>query len=107
MYESIERFTRGYEYTPLTMLSCAPMDVTNTKFELRKRVGDFDVDVDKVLNPEEVEQKLEENSLIHHGKAIGAKLLICITMYNEPFSQMLESLAGIYRAYYELGKIST
>jgi chitin synthase len=32
----------------------------------------------------------------------GAKLLICITIYNEPFSQVLESLSGLYRAYYEL-----
>ena len=28
--------------------------------------------------------------------------MICITMYNEPFSQLLESLAGVFRAYYEL-----
>ena len=32
-------------------------------------------------------------------------LSICVTMYNEPFSQLLESVAGIYRAYYELVKI--
>ena len=25
-----------------------------------------------------------------------------ITIYNEPFSQVLESLIGLYRAYYEL-----
>ena len=30
------------------------------------------------------------------------KLAIWVTMYNEPYRQIVESLAGIYRNYYEL-----
>ena len=30
------------------------------------------------------------------------RLMVCITMYNEPYKQVCESLAGVYRNYYEL-----
>ncbi|CAI2368049.1 unnamed protein product [Moneuplotes crassus] len=40
------------------------------------------------------------------GKQIndGVKLLICITLYNEPYYQLIESLIGVYRNYFELCK---
>lgn len=41
-------------------------------------------------------------SLLHKGKVEKPLLLVCITMYNETFKQLLETLAGVYRAYYEL-----
>ena len=41
-----------------------------------------------------------KDSLIEFVK--NPKLLIWITMYNESYSQLLESIAGIYRSYYEL-----
>jgi hypothetical protein len=57
----------------------------------------------KQQNPtEEDDIPLSENSLIGFGKNNRPKLMICITMYNEPYKQILESLAGLYRAYYEL-----
>jgi mannitol/fructose-specific phosphotransferase system IIA component len=67
---------------------------------LREHVGGVPYDntkktFEKLLNPK---------SLITFGKDSKAKLLICITQYNEPLSQLIESLAGIYRAYYELGE---
>jgi len=68
----------------------------------RKAEDDYNFDDyqsnDDPINPE---------SLIGYGKLNRPKLLICITIYNEPPRQMLESIAGIYRAYYELGKPTT
>jgi len=49
------------------------------------------------------EEPLPKKCLINYAKNVRPKLAICITQYNEPLSQLIESLAGIYRAYYELG----
>ena len=38
-------------------------------------------------------------------KKDGQLLCICITIYDEPFEKVYKSLAGIYRAYYELIEI--
>lgn len=51
---------------------------------------------------EEIPIDQYEDSLIYLGKKEAPKLLICITMYNEPYTQLLESIAGLYRTYYEL-----
>ena len=48
---------------------------------------------------------LPEHSLLDSDIKKGIKLSVWVTMYNEPFSQLLESVAGIYRAYYELVEI--
>jgi cellulose synthase/poly-beta-1,6-N-acetylglucosamine synthase-like glycosyltransferase len=45
---------------------------------------------------------LPENTLLHSTKENAPLLNVCITMYNEPFIQLLQSLAGVYRSYYEL-----
>ena len=39
---------------------------------------------------------------VTENKLSKLMLSIWVTMYNEPFSQLLESVAGIYRTYYEL-----
>ena len=39
---------------------------------------------------------------VTENKLSKLKLSIWVTMFNEPFSQLLESIAGIYRTYYEL-----
>ena len=62
-------------------------------FELRVHQGG-------PLDEKGIEVEIPKDSLIEFGKK--SKLLIWITMYNEPYSQLLESIAGIYRSYYEL-----
>jgi len=90
------------QYTPLSLYN-ATGDPTSTKFELREHKGGVPED----KNVQVVEEKLAKNSLINFGKDFPAKLCICICLYNEPLSQLIESLAGIFRAYYELGKINS
>uniref|UniRef100_A0A7S3J1J5 Chitin synthase n=1 Tax=Euplotes harpa TaxID=151035 RepID=A0A7S3J1J5_9SPIT len=49
-----------------------------------------------------MDTRIPENSLLSNDFHDEIKLSFCITMYNEPFEQLMESLAGIYRAYFEL-----
>lgn len=62
---------------------------------------------DIIRKAHEVEDLIPSESLIQFGKDSKAKLLICVTQYNEPLSQLIETLAGIYRSYYELGTLFT
>ena len=48
---------------------------------------------------------IPDSSLLSQIRSEGQQLCICITIYNEPFEQVCESLVGIYRAYYELIEI--
>lgn len=48
------------------------------------------------------DRELSPNSLIQLGKKHTPKLLIWVSLYNEPYRQLLETIAGIYRSYYEL-----
>lgn len=45
---------------------------------------------------------INPDSLIHQMKTNKAKMLFCITMYNENFGQLLQSMAGCIRAVVEL-----
>ena len=49
--------------------------------------------------------ELPEN-LLTYDISNQMQMCVCITMYNEDFDQVLLSLAGIFRAYYELVEIS-
>jgi len=84
---------------PLTLFN--PTDEADwLDYDLREHVGGIPDD----NHTKTFEKPLRDKSLIKFGKDSKAKLLICITQYNEPLFQLIESLAGIYRAYYELGK---
>ena len=51
------------------------------------------------------DKDIDIDSLISQSAAYkwnNLKLLVCITMYNEPPKQLVESLIGVYRAYYKL-----
>lgn len=86
-----------FKYMPLSLYNPNPRDPDNMVYELRNHIGEptneFNEDEDIEITP---------NSLLYFGKTNRPKLLICVTMYNEPYSQLWESLAGIYRSYYEL-----
>ena len=58
-------------------------------------------------NSEADDRDLDRYSLIEQSavRRNNPKLLVCITMYNEPPKQLVESLIGVYRAYYELVEI--
>ena len=56
---------------------------------------------DKGINAADL-RPIKEASILGNQVKRGMKELICLTMYNEPYKQIVESLAGIYRNYYEL-----
>jgi cellulose synthase/poly-beta-1,6-N-acetylglucosamine synthase-like glycosyltransferase len=45
---------------------------------------------------------LPEGWLLNYGKEKPPMLNYCITMFNESYIQLMQSLAGVYRSYYEL-----
>ena len=57
-------------------------------------------------NSKEIDIDELKDSLLYYDKEDEMELSICITMYNEKFIELLMSIAGIYRNYYELIKIS-
>ena len=74
-----------------------PENTDDDKYTIRNHIIDENMEYDT---------DLDTQSLLYKGKHGNNKpyLLACITMYNEPPSQLIESLAGIYRTYYELEK---
>jgi len=86
------------EYFPLSMFKVEPENSESQIYELRNHVAK--VKHKKVKARDDLQ--LPDDSLIHFGKENQPLLMCCVTMYNEPFIQLLQSLAGIYRNYYEL-----
>lgn len=89
------------EYFPLSLYKLHAEDFSDGTYELRNHVGK--VKHRRVRKRDDL--RLPEESILHQGKDSEPLVLFCITMYNEPFSQLLQSLAGVYRAYYELVEI--
>lgn len=54
------------------------------------------------LDKEHIESLEEKERWKFKARPDHMKLLICITMYNEPFSQFLETMGGVCRAIAEL-----
>ena len=90
------------QYIPLSLLKLSPNDNDSKECELRNHVGDCK---SKTVLPED-DLPIAEDSIIFKGKQSEPIMLVCITMYNEHFIQLLESLAGVFRAYYELVNIN-
>lgn len=59
---------------------------------------------ESLLEKHGYDEDLPTDSLLYHSNCEEnrPKLLVTITAYNEPYRQFCDSLAGIYRAYYEL-----
>lgn len=96
---TIENFNCDLQYVPLSLWNTQPYNPLNTWYELRNHVGSPLADY-----KEGADIELDKKSLINFGKVNRPKMLIWVTQYNEPLSQLVESLAGVYRAYYELSK---
>jgi cellulose synthase/poly-beta-1,6-N-acetylglucosamine synthase-like glycosyltransferase len=86
------------EYFPLTLCKLSPTDMKDDTFELKNHVGKVKYKVTKKSD----DIQLPPESLLASGKIDSPLLLYWITMYNEPFTQLVETLAGVYRSYYEL-----
>lgn len=86
------------EYNPLSLFKVRPEDFASHDYELRVHVGKPKA---KKVRPRD-DIKIPDDSLLAFGKRNKPVMLVCITMYNEPFRQLLESIAGVYRAYYEM-----
>lgn len=91
----------GLEYFPLSLYKNQPKNFADDTYELRNHVGK--AKSRKVRKRDDI--SLPEDSLIAKGRRNTPMLLYCITMYNEPFLQLVQTLAGVYRSYYELCKI--
>ena len=77
-----------------------PEVMDDSNFTLKKHVTDpSDPDYEK-----DNDKNLHRGSLIEKSNSTinNPLLLVCITMYNEHPLQLIESLIGVYRAYYEL-----
>lgn len=86
------------QYYPLSMYKTRPKDFGNYQYELRNHIGK----VNKRKPGKEDDIPLPPESLIEQGRQNKPQLLFCVTMYNEPFEQLMQTLAGVYRSYYEL-----
>lgn len=85
------------QYFPLVLHKNLPEDFINDEYTLKCHIGD-------PTKKKNDDRDLPHDSILYQASQAGHQphLCICITMYNEPFIQVIESLAGIYRAYYEL-----
>jgi len=86
------------EYFPLTLFKTNPTDLKDDTYELRNHVGR--VKFKQVKKQDDI--KLPSKCLLSTGIKNKPLLLYCITMYNEPFIQLVQTLAGVYRSYYEM-----
>jgi hypothetical protein len=89
---------RKLEYFPLSLYKLKPEDFTDHSYELRNHVGK--VNNIKVRAGDDL--NLPGNCLLNHGRDNPPLLMYCITMYNESYIQLMQSLAGVFRSYYEL-----
>lgn len=89
------------EYFPLTLYKTKPKDFEDERFELRNHVGK--VKHRNVLPHDDLELPME--SILGQSKKSSPKLLYCITSMNEDYVKLVQSLAGVYRSYYELVNI--
>lgn len=91
-------------YAPLLLFSNDRYnaDFSNTDFELKEftsSISNFSIDFQSDL------KNLPKTHLLSQMKEDGQLFCVCITIYNEPFEQVCETLVGVYRAYYELIEI--
>lgn len=88
-----ERF-EGTEYHPLVIEKLDPVgDGYNAKTRLKFH---------KQQDRDHYFDELSKDCIINQQQQRRTKLLACITGYNEPYRQLLESVAGVYRGYAEL-----
>ncbi|CAI2380186.1 unnamed protein product [Moneuplotes crassus] len=98
----LDCFRKEYKYTPLSLVNPDPFDTTNQSYIMKQhqRKADEDWDIEDIGDND---IDILEDTLIGYGIYKNQpKMLMCITMFNEDPKRLVESLAGVYRAYYEL-----
>jgi hypothetical protein len=76
--------------------------------KLIERHHHVDIDKNTILGKVKLQElNLREKLNLRPGSKLpeerrSTQLAICITMYNEPYKQLLETMAGVYRSIYEL-----
>ena len=88
------------QYNSLTLCKRSPEDKEDQTFILKKHIGDPKSEA--YVENHDIELSLDSLICWSGLRENRPFLLNCITMYNEPPVQLVESLIGLYRAYYEL-----
>lgn len=89
------------EYLPLVLVKEGHDENTKEDSEgalFREHIGNPNI----TDQPRGSFRALDLDTCIERQSREGMKALVCVTMYNEPYSQLVATLAGIYRNYYEL-----
>jgi cellulose synthase/poly-beta-1,6-N-acetylglucosamine synthase-like glycosyltransferase len=91
------------EYLPLVLLKNSWNQRMNTNSHLNESaLRVFHGNPEAKIRSAENFRHLPANSIIKRQSAEEMKLMLWVTMYNEPYKQFLETMAGIFRGYYEL-----
>ncbi|CAI2366285.1 unnamed protein product [Moneuplotes crassus] len=103
--EKPEYYGQHVEYTSLVCIEEKGGKVKGeeSKSRLMTYVGNPQASMMKYSELAHVERS---GGIIANQSQRGMHHMFCITMYNEPYIQILQSLAGIYRAYFELLEIN-
>ncbi|CAI2371267.1 unnamed protein product [Moneuplotes crassus] len=91
------------EYNSLVCLKCKTQDYEQYDNKLMEYSGRGE---EYPINFSELVESTEVNSMLSSQSKKEIHQAFCITMYNEPYIQVLQSLAGVYRSYYELLEIN-
>ena len=100
--EDLQENENGLQYIPLSLFDPNPEgrnDSDTIDYDLKFHKSDY---LKKTKLEELLDLNLSHQSYLYKMKDETTKLTICITIYNEPFYQVIESLIGLYRTYYEL-----
>jgi hypothetical protein len=90
-FRFVKKEETGLEYFPASIIEKTDAE-GNTHNDLR-------IFHEAISRPD---VKIPEEALIAQMKANEPKMLFCITMYNENFGQLMQSLAGVVRSVVEL-----
>ncbi|CAI2370275.1 unnamed protein product [Moneuplotes crassus] len=109
--EELDDYVKECTYTPLSLVNPIPFDPSNQEYIMREHILPADADWNEE-NPDANDIPIDSDgqygnrsasSLLGYGiHKRRPKLLINITVYNEEPKQLVETLAGVYRNYYEL-----
>ncbi|CAI2378973.1 unnamed protein product [Moneuplotes crassus] len=98
----LDPFRKRCRYTPLSLVNPDPFNTTNQDYIMKQHEYNADEDWD-IEDVGLCDIDILEDTLIGYGIYKNQpKMLMCITLFNEDPKRLVESLAGVYRAYYEL-----
>lgn len=93
---------KGYEYHRLTLFDKKYQEnkgKDGVDYEISRHESEI---IEDITIESQIDDPIPRETILGRLQENNHKLAICITIYNEPFRQVVESLAGLYRTYYEL-----